>query len=131
MQCHICGAEAVARCYHCGQLMCDAHGRDNCTRCDSAIAAGDPRPDRITALPTTTAEKPAWWRPQPAEQFEPPACYACKGLTRALCSNCGAHYCSEHAGPTGLCRACSGSLWLGPAVLAAIVFLVLLILVLG
>jgi|SRR5581483_2097930 len=120
MHCHICQAEAVARCYTCGQLMCAEHGRENCTRCASGIAAGDPRPDRITTRPVSSQTRPGWWRPQPAEAYEPPACYACKGLTRAVCRNCHAFYCTEHAGPSGLCAACGRSAWLGPAILAVI-----------
>jgi hypothetical protein len=118
MQCHICQAEAVARCYTCGELMCAAHGKDNCTRCANGVAAGDPRPDRVTAAVTANKTgRPGWWRPQPAEAYAPPACYACHGLTRAVCDHCRNHYCKEHAGPNGLCRACAGSAWVGPAVL--------------
>jgi hypothetical protein len=117
MRCHICQAEAVARCYTCGQLMCAAHGDDNCTRCTTGIVAGDPRPDRITAVPGRHSAAGGWWRPQPAEEFVPPACYACHGLTRASCVNCGSYYCAEHAGLNGMCGSCGKGAWLGPAIL--------------
>ncbi len=113
MHCHICHQEAVGRCYTCGGLFCEEHGRVDCTRCATAIAAGDPRPDRISAVPMKSAYRPGWWRPQPAEDFEPPACYECQGLARRVCRNCGCYYCPDHAGPANLCAGCSRSSWLG------------------
>jgi hypothetical protein len=120
MRCHICQAEAVARCYTCGQLMCAQHGKESCTRCSSGIAAGDPRPVHVSEEPLSQAKKPAWWRPQQAEEYKPPACYACQGLTRAVCRHCQSHYCAEHAGKGGLCQACGTSAWLGPAMLVLV-----------
>ncbi len=121
MYCHICQAEAVARCYTCGELICAEHGNENCTRCASGIAAGDPRPKYVTAtVSANKTRRPGWWRPQKAEEFAPPACYACKGLTRTVCEHCHGYYCKDHAGTNGLCRACSGSHWLGPAILGII-----------
>src|SRR6516165_5261862 len=66
-QCYMCGAEAVSRCYTCGQLICDRHGSENCQRCDTGVVAGDPRPEHFSAMPLPAAEgKHGWWRPQPA-----------------------------------------------------------------
>ena len=118
MKCHRCDQPAVDRCYTCGRLYCENHGAKNCVTCAGAIAVGDPRPDRITAgfaLPEPPAH--AWWRPQTAEDYEPPACYECKGLARPVCTNCGRRYCPEHAGKNGWCAACqkatrSGNLFL-------------------
>ena len=119
MTCHVCGEEAVARCYNCGQLMCDKHGRENCIRCDAGIAAGDPRGDRFSPVAVApAAQKPGWWRPQAAEGYTPPACYGCGGLCRATCRECGSRYCRDHAGPNGLCRECGRSALLGPVILA-------------
>lgn len=118
MHCHICQAEAVARCYNCGELICARHGDEYCTNCTTGIAAGDPRPDRISTAPLARGQRPGWWRPQPAEEYTPPACYDCRGLARAVCYHCGERYCPEHAGPRGLCRACGRSSWLGPIFLA-------------
>jgi hypothetical protein len=129
MSCHICGDEAVARCYNCGQLMCEKHGSQNCTQCDAGFAAGDPRADRITAAVTSpTPQKPGWWRPQEAEEYKPPACYACGGLCRAKCRICESRYCRDHAGPNGLCKACGGTAWLGPAILGLLAAFMALIL---
>lgn len=116
--CHICQAEAVSRCYTCGQLVCAEHGKgQTCARCTSAIAAGDPRGDRISETPMPAKDKDAWWRPQQADEYVPPACYSCQGLARGLCRNCDARYCAEHAGPNGLCLACGKSANLGLYVL--------------
>jgi hypothetical protein len=115
-RCHICQAEAIGRCYACGELFCESHGRINCSRCATAIAAGDARTDRITeSLPAGGASqggkpvRPGWWRPQPAEDYEPPACQECQGLARYQCINCGNRYCREHAGSSGLCALCERS----------------------
>ena len=115
MNCHRCDAEAVTRCHNCGVLLCPEHGGedDNCNRCTTAIAAGDPGGNRISETPFGIRKKPGWWRPQPAEEFQPPACYVCHGLTRAICHNCRSPYCYDHKGPGGLCRECGRSAWLG------------------
>jgi hypothetical protein len=110
--CHICQAEAIARCYNCGELVCAEHGKNKtCPGCSTGIAAGDPRADRISAAPVPPAQthNHGWWRPKPAEEYQPPACYECQGLARGLCRNCQATYCHEHAGPRGLCRDCGRS----------------------
>lgn len=108
MSCHVCGQEAVERCFTCGQLFCPAHGTVNCVRCDGAIAVGDPRQDRITQGRMKPAESVSpWWRPQKAEDYRPPACYVCQGLTRSRCQQCERLYCPEHAGRNGWCNACS------------------------
>ena len=101
--------------------MCDKHGRENCVRCDAGIAAGDPRTDRISpAVVAPPAPKAGWWRPQAAEGYTPPACYACGGLCRSVCRNCEGRYCRDHAGPNGLCRECGRAAWLGPIILAVL-----------
>jgi hypothetical protein len=113
-RCYICQAEAVSRCYTCGQLICAEHGRDNCHRCDTGVVSGDPRPASISAQALRRRDaKHGWWRPQEAEEYEPPACYVCKGLARAVCRNCLSHYCREHAGCPGMCNACTRSARLG------------------
>jgi hypothetical protein len=128
MPCYICQAEAVTRCYTCGELVCAQHGKnDSCQHCNSGIAAGDPRHSHITDGPLGKPEQqPAWWRPQEAEEFQPPACYECKGLTRAVCRNCHSNYCKEHAGPNGLCQACGRSANLGLYVVLGMIALLLL-----
>jgi hypothetical protein len=119
-RCHACREEAVGRCYNCGSLYCEKHGGQmNCLRCEVAVMAGDPRPDRISAVPLSTAPQHAWWRPQLAEDFEPTSCYACPGLAHRRCRHCGSFYCSDHAGPKGLCAACRDSSRLGLIVLIA------------
>ena len=124
MNCHLCAREAVARCFNCGALFCEEHGNVNCVRCETGIAAGDPRPDRFSAAPMGSRSRPGWWRPQVAEDYDPPACYECKGLARQTCRHCGNLYCPEHAGRGHLCRAChqsaNAALWI-----VAAVFLVL------
>jgi hypothetical protein len=121
MNCHICQAEAVTRCYTCGLLVCAEHGKnDVCPRCSTGFAAGDPRTDRISVEPLPQDAKHGWWRPQEAEEYTPSACYECKGLARLVCRNCRAQYCAEHAGSNGLCQACGRSANLGLFVAAAV-----------
>jgi hypothetical protein len=128
MQCYRCQREAVDRCYTCGALFCDEHGDVNCQRCDTAIAPGDCRADRIAARPLPALQQHGWWRPQRAEDFEPPACYQCRGLARAVCRNCESRYCPEHAGANGLCARCMKSSTFGLVMLIGILlFLGLLI----
>src|SRR4051812_7421929 len=114
MTCHICQAEAVSRCYTCGELVCADHGKnENCPNCSTGFAEGDPR-HHISDGPIGQAQQPhAWWRPQEAEEYQPPACYECKGLSRGVCRNCQANYCQEHAGVNGLCKDCARSANLG------------------
>jgi hypothetical protein len=128
MNCHLCEAEAVTRCYNCGALLCAQHGKDdNCNRCTTAIAAGDPGGNRIAKTPLGPQKKAGWWRPQQAEEHPPPpACYACQGLTRAVCRNCQSPYCYEHKGPNGLCRECGRSARLGMAIFVGIFSFILL-----
>jgi hypothetical protein len=113
--CYICAGEAVSRCYTCGQLICAKHGGENCERCNTGVVAGDPRPQHIRAevVSRLTDTRHAWWRPQAAEDFEPPGCYACSALSRAICQNCLSYYCREHAGPGPLCQVCGRSARLG------------------
>ena len=115
MACHFCGQEAIDRCYTCGNLFCAKHGQVNCIHCETGIAAGDKRADRISAvrLRREPDGQRAWWRPQPAEDREIPSCHICQGLARRVCSNCELHYCAEHAGPAFLCRDCGRSSLLG------------------
>jgi hypothetical protein len=107
--CHICGAEAVERCFTCGELFCAAHGTVNCLRCETGIAPGDRRADRISRAPLAKGSRPGWWRPQPAEDYDPPACQECQGLARYICVNCQGRYCKDHAGKNGLCGSCQKS----------------------
>jgi hypothetical protein len=111
MTCHVCQAEAVTRCYTCGQLICEDHGGkdDLCTQCSTGIVAGKPGSPISEKPISDRSSQGGWWRPQEAEAYAPPACYECKGLARARCRNCLCHYCSEHAGPNGLCKACAQS----------------------
>jgi len=114
MQCHICGEEAIERCYTCGKLFCVKHGHVNCTRCETAIAPGDKRADRISVTRLREQDgRSAWWRPQQAEDVELPSCQTCHGLARTRCKNCEEYYCAEHAGPSGLCRECGRSSLIG------------------
>ncbi len=131
MSCYLCGDEAVSRCFNCGELICASHGKDNCLRCETGIAAGDPRPDRITEHPGGRMQKQGWWRPREAEAYQPPACYACKGLCRSRCQRCGQPYCAEHAGRKGLCQECDRTDWLGPVVLATLAVLIALLFLWG
>jgi hypothetical protein len=127
MNCHLCGQPAIDRCYTCGQLFCEAHGSRNCTACDHGVREGDPRPDRISTSPFSV--QPAartWWRPQEAEDYVPPACYVCKGLTRSTCRNCGRMFCAQHAGSAELCRECHVS---GTVTFLAFGFVVLLVVI--
>jgi hypothetical protein len=113
-RCYICQAEAVSRCYTCGRLICEKHGGESCDRCNTSVVAGDPRPLNISAEPVGgPGARPGWWRPLPAEEFDPPACYACGGLSRQVCFNCQSRFCGEHAGPGGLCADCGRSSRLG------------------
>ena len=110
MKCHLCDQEAVDRCYQCGQLFCPEHGGVNCSACSSGIAEGDPRQDRVSARRLANAGRGyAWWRPVTAEEFVPPACYQCGGLTRSRCVGCGRRYCANHAGTGGRCAECHAS----------------------
>jgi len=113
-RCYLCDAEAVSRCYTCGQLICERHGRENCHRCNTGVAAGEPLSLHVSDAPLRGGTmKHGWWRPQEAEEYEPPACYACQGLARALCRNCGSRYCRDHAGPGQLCADCGRSARMG------------------
>lgn len=103
----------------------------DCVRCETAIAAGDPRPDRITASRMPSTYRPGWWRPQIAEEYEPPACYHCKGLARRRCRNCGSRYCPEHAGKNDLCADCAHSSWLGIYVLLGMAIVLGVVIILG
>ncbi len=109
MACSICGQEAVDRCFGCGQLFCAMHGNVYCVRCKNAVVAGDPRQDRITADPARTGAGKPWWHAKQAEEYRPPECYVCKGLTRQRCYNCGSMFCPEHGSRGGLCRDCNSS----------------------
>lgn len=120
MSCHVCGQEAVGRCYSCGALYCDQHGDGTCARCDTSIVAGDPREDRISPSPRPAMQRPGWWRPQPAEAYAPPACYQCQGIARRVCPNCLERFCAEHAGKNGMCAQCTESSFLGIVILAGV-----------
>ena len=120
MACHICSQEAVGRCFNCGQLFCADHGSENCTRCDTALKAGDPRQDRVSRVRLHDMNHAAWWRPRQAEEYSPPACYQCRGIARNVCINCGDRYCAEHAGVAGICAACGQSSQLGLFILFAV-----------
>ena len=132
MNCHICGTEAMGRCYSCGSLFCEAHGDDiNCQQCATGIIEGDFRADRITTSPRAATARPGWWRPQPAEDFEPPACYICKALARRICRNCRELYCNEHAGAAELCETCARSSLLGLFILGGVLLILSVLIVLG
>jgi hypothetical protein len=131
MHCYRCERAAVDRCYTCGALFCEEHGNVNCEQCDTAIAPGDCRPDRITARPRTERPQQPWWRPQPADDFEPPSCYQCRGLARRVCRNCRNRYCPEHAGKNDLCAACMRSSNVGLLVLLASLAAMGLLILLG
>jgi hypothetical protein len=125
MPCYICGGEAVERCYGCGQLICEQHGKKYCERCQSGYVSGDPRRDRYSVEPTPASSMKAWWRPKPAEDYEPPACAVCKGLTRRRCYNCGSYFCAEHGTEAGLCLDCNKSSLIGCVIgLVILIFLI-------
>ena len=123
MPCHICQAEAVTRCYQCGELVCAQHGgkSDLCSHCSTGFTTGDPR--GVSVVPLVKEQHDGWWRPRQADEFQPPACYSCKGLTRAVCRNCQSKYCRDHAGPNGLCKDCGRSANLGLYVFAGMILL--------
>lgn len=132
MVCHICGAEAVDRCYSCGDLFCPEHGKTkhgktDCVRCSTGIRAGDRRADRISAAVLVKNARPGWWRPQEAEEYDPPACYACGGLARRRCYNCHDLFCAEHAGKRGLCLACEKSARTGTLLLVGVGLIILVL----
>jgi hypothetical protein len=123
MTCHICKAEAVTRCYTCGELVCEEHGKQqNCPLCSTGFTAADPRAVSTTPLPKEPHK--GWWRPQEAAEFKPNSCYECKGLARAVCRNCQSNYCAEHAGGNGLCKSCQSSANLGLYVMAGVFLLI-------
>ncbi len=129
-RCCFCDKEPVTRCYTCGDLVCEEHGgaTETCPNCNTGYAAGDPRHDRITSAPDTLPKNQAgaWWRSKRAEDYKPPACYVCEGLSRARCRNCDSYYCTEHAGPSGLCKECGRSANLGLYIIAAMLSLMAL-----
>jgi len=120
MRCYLCQDIAVSRCYTCGQLICARHGSHHCTRCETSVTTRDYRSDRISATPLGKGGRTAWWRPQPAEEYHPPACYQCKSLARQVCRGCDNHFCREHAGSNGLCACCARSATFALWVLAAL-----------
>jgi hypothetical protein len=131
MKCHICGLEAVGRCYACGNLFCDKHGDVNCLRCETGIVEGDFRADRVTTGPREARAQRPWWRPQVGEDFDPPACHLCHALARRVCRNCQNLYCPEHAGAAELCSRCAHSSLLGLFVLGGVLLLLLGLILLG
>src|ERR1051325_10871494 len=103
MTCHICQAEAVSRCYTCGELVCAEHAQGKtCARCTTAIVAGDPRGDRVSAEPIEKKAPPGWGRPKKAEKSVPPVCSSGRARARGVGENGPSRYCAEHAGPNGL-----------------------------
>lgn len=107
MSCHLCSNEAIDRCFTCGRLVCADHGAKNCAACQGSFQPGDPSFERVSVAPPRTGQDAAWWRPQKAEEYVPPACYVCRGLTRAVCAHCGRYYCAEHAGRNFSCKECN------------------------
>jgi hypothetical protein len=65
-------------------------------------------------------QRPGWWRPQPAEDYAPPACYKCQGIARRVCPNCQQRFCPDHAGKGGMCAQCTASSLLGVAILGGV-----------
>ena len=94
------------------------------------MTAGWPTSRASTAGPTSSVAR-SWWRPLVAEEYQPPACYECKGLARGVCRNCHSKYCAEHAGGTGLCKACNRSANMGLYVFAVVFGLMLLLFVIN
>lgn len=131
MNCHICGEEAVDRCYNCGELFCQLHGKINCIRCETGFMPGDRRADRISVVMLGKSARPGWWRPQEAEEYDPPACYQCKGLARRICRNCRNVYCPEHAGKGGLSLACENSARLGAVIFMAVALSIVALIAIG
>ncbi len=131
MNCHVCGEEAVGRCFTCGALFCAEHGDRNCAGCAHGIVTGDYRADRISQAPRTgSTGRRFWWRPQVADDYEPPACSICGGLARLVCRNCRELYCADHAGAAAeLCARCARSSRLGIWVMVISLGLVGLLLV--
>src|SRR5438874_12453087 len=109
MTCHVCRAEAVGRCYHCGRLYSATHDvKGYCTTCTSAVHV--PLEDKVTTGPAPGSRSGrAWWRPKVEEDPGPPSCYRCDGLAHRVCRNCENLYCPEHAGPADLCDQCGRS----------------------
>jgi len=127
MSCHICQAEAVTRCFTCGGLVCAEHATgETCPRCSGGFTAADPR--AVSAQPLGKDQHHGWWRPQEADEYLPPACYQCQGLSRGLCRNCQSSYCRDHAGPSGLCQACGRSANLGIYLIVSVFGLMALLL---
>jgi hypothetical protein len=109
--------------------VCAEHGKNEvCPNCSTGFASGDPRGIHVSVEPIAKAKDNAWWRPQEAEEYQPPACYECQGLTRWKCRNCQAPYCAEHAGPNGLCKACGRSANLGIYIVAGVFAMVVMML---
>ena len=131
LTCHICPHEAVGRCYTCGGLFCEAHGNVNCSRCETSIAPGDSRDDRVSRVRLSETTRPGWWRPQEAEDYEPPACNQCQGLARYVCVHCGDRYCREHDGRNGLCSICARRFRGGNVVLLLLILGLAALMVLG
>jgi hypothetical protein len=135
MKCHFCDQEAVERCYQCGLLFCDKHGNANCVACDGGIAEGDPRRDRVSVKPMSPETRGlAWWRPISADEYVPPACYQCGGLTRSKCTSCGRQFCANHGSASaGRCSECQRSsnagMLIGLGVIVLFVFMFLFSLV--
>ncbi len=100
-------------------------------RCSSGIVEGDYRADRVTRRRARQPGTRAWWRPQEAEDYEPPACYHCQALARLTCRNCQQLYCPDHAGRPGLCQRCTRSAWLGLLVFAGVMLVMGLLILLG
>lgn len=124
MSCHVCGQEAISRCFSCGRLFCEKHGQETCVRCQTGITASDLRADRVSAQRLSPSGERAWWRPQEADEYVPPACHLCQGLARRTCVYCQKLYCADHAGRDGGCSECNRSAWMANLVIAIIVLAV-------